>query len=213
MRLVKDFKRNTVWASRHPEVPAVQMSDLLKRSWRDAQSVVNDAQGAVVLYGRGQMKGVLVPPSLIYENRRKLPITRYSEPVFHVTAKEFRESYSETSKSNICEDFLKSGSSVVVVNKAGSPILGMLPFQDAALLEFDEDGKVHYGGNLGENMFCDADAYEEGEPFRNEFVSVLKHERDKLNQAIDVLDDAKQTRDDLHDAIRHLCFDLGSEPN
>ncbi len=208
MQLAKDFKRSNVWTRQHPETPATRMSQLLTRSWGDAQSVVNDRQSAVVLYGRNQLDGILVPPSLIYESRRKLPVSRYTEPVFHVSAKEFKESYSADSKSNICADFLRSGASVVVTNKAGSPILGLLPVQETALLDFDDQGRVQYNGDLGENMFCDADPYEEGTPFRNEFISAVKSERAKLHQAIDVLDNAKQTRDDLHDAIRQMRFDM-----
>jgi hypothetical protein len=129
---------------------------------RGAQSVVNDRQGAVVLFAKGKVEGVLVPPSLIYENRRKLPSARYSEPVFHVSAKEFQDSYHYNKNLNICADFLNSSASVVIVDKGGAPVLGMVPMQEAALLGFNEKGQVRYNDGGGPRLFTFDDPYEDG---------------------------------------------------
>ena len=209
MQMIKDFKRSMIWKDKYPDTPAVSMSNLLQRSWRDAQSVVNDQQGAVVLFGQGKVEGVLVPPSLIYENRRKLPSAKYSEPVFHVSAQEFKNSYHHNTNSNICADFLNGGASVIVVDKGGAPVLGLVPMQEAALLGFNEKGQVHYNeGDGGPRLFTSGESYEEGAWVRNDTLCAMPAERQRLDHVIDVIDSSKQNRDEIHQAVRELRFDF-----
>lgn len=203
MDLVKDFNFHGVSALKNfLDCSAVMRSKLLQRDWRETADVVNQQQKAVFVFGEQGLDVIAVPASLSYEHRRKLPITRYTDPLFHLPVAEFKSAL----KSGSIKDYFANESSVLVVDRHGKPVMSVVDRTAVASLVLDSSERITFRG-MENILFTDAPPYEESGGYIPNTFRAVASEKAKLDRAIEALDRAQQNRDAMHEAIMNLRFE------
>ncbi len=152
MKRVRQYSKspnNSIWLKNNPDAFVVTKSSLLGGLWNKVARFANENGGGVALLSNKDMVGVLVSVSLLNEFYDKIPHSKESDLVAHITEKEFRDGF------DVCSKRLSSGENLIILDDNGKELLGIACKEFSAFLKIDKDGVAGYKKHCFDD--CDSD--------------------------------------------------------